>query len=222
MASHMRCPACHLRLRATMKLLVEQAKLEWRQEQKKSRNKVVDDPVPEDDARSFPCHRCGTPIEHGKMVRGAYDERVPAPVVLEAPLAGVAVGFLFGSLYGWGMVAGIVTGLVGAAISMTMLVPLHHNVSENRMLKRLGLPPAWGDWSEAIAFIAIVLVMPGIATLLYNMMGWTGLIGTTVVGIALLVYISFKGDYHGDFEGPAIVEQNPQQVDDAADLKLKQ
>ena len=189
MASHMRCPACHLRLRATIKLLVEQAKLEWRQEQKKSGKKIADDPLPEDDARSFPCHRCGAPIEHGAMVRGAYDERLPLPVVLEVPLAGVATGFLFGTLYEWGTIAGIVTGLVGAAISMTILVPLHHNVSENRMLKRLGLPPSWGDWSEAIAFTAIVLIMPGIATLLYHMMGSIGFIGATAVGMALLAYM---------------------------------
>jgi hypothetical protein len=39
-----------------------------------------------------------------------------------------------------------------------------------------------------------VLLMPGIATFLYRTIGWPGLIGTAVVGVALLVYVSFMGD----------------------------
>ena len=191
MAKQMRCPGCHLRLRPTLKLLVEQAKLEWGQ---RSGGTFSDAPIPEAAAQSFSCQRCGALLDRDAMVRGKYNERLPLPAGLQTPLVVVAVGYLFGWLYGWGPFAGIVAGLVTAALSLTMLIPLHHNRLENRMLGQLGLPPSRVDWSEAIAFIAILLVMPGIATFLYRTMGWPGLIGTIVVGIALLVYVSFMGD----------------------------
>jgi hypothetical protein len=218
MAKQMRCPGCHMRLRPTLKLLVEQAKLECQQ----SGGTFTDAPIPEAAAQSFPCQRCGTLFDRGALVRGKYDERLPLPVVLEAPLVGVMVGYLFGWLYGWGPFAGTVTGLVAAAFSLSMLIPLHHNRVENHMLGQLGLPSSRVDWSEAIAFIAIALVMPGIATFLYRTMGWPGLISTTVVGIALLVYVSFMGDNDSsETVDEVIAPRDSQQVEDSVPRELR-
>jgi hypothetical protein len=210
LTTHVRCPACHLRMETAPPLQADQAELSWRKAQTKAGAAFVNWPHPEDDTRSFPCRRCATPIQRGKLVEGVYDERIPRWLYLELPAIAIAVGGLIGWALDAGFVLSAVAGVLAMAASARALFQLHHGVIENRRLRERQLEPM-PLGIRSLALRASVLLA---AAVFYRALGWSAVIAAAVAIVVASVSIEARADRRRrEGSRSAIAEHNRREVE---------
>jgi len=188
-SKYVRCPGCHLRMETAPALQADQKGLAWKTKHEESGTAFVNWPSPESDPRAFPCSRCTTPIQRGLLVKGLYNETIPHPLVVEVPVVTVVIAYLIGWIFGWGIVAGIIAGAIAFWASTRIFFDLHHGLVENHKLVERGLPRIDLGLDGAAKLVGGLLVL-GIATGLYQSMGWLAVVTAAVVVIAVLATIN--------------------------------
>jgi hypothetical protein len=214
LTTHIRCPGCHLRMQTAPQLRAEQAELAWRRRQSETGSAFVNWTTPESDTRSFPCRRCGTRIEHGKLVEGAYAEGVSGALCLELPAIGAVTAWLVGWILGWGVAAAAIAAVVAIATSAGTLFHLHHAALENRQLRTRGLEPIPLGIRRLILQVSGLLSVVIVGTVIYRSLGALSLVAAFVVTVVALIAVQARSNRRRQKEHwTDIAERNRRQVE---------
>lgn len=187
MTLYFRCPGCHRRMTAAPQLLADRAHY-------RAGTKYAGMVAPAEDMRAFPCERCETPIERGKLVRGHYDEKTPLWVAPAAAALAVALGYLAGWILDWGVEPGIVAGGLALATGWVLLYRLHHDLVENGKLSRLKLKTTPFVLGAAVVMIGGTVAALVLGTWLYRQFGWLAAAGGLIaIFIAVMAVVQSMG-----------------------------